>query len=190
MTSNSSGWDRLHRSIPNAPHVDVQEIRGNVSDADKQIVANVLTYICTGSGIARISSPFANAISRRLKIVGLNLCGDESEVILEIKVTESMCNVYGTMHGGCAAFLLYSPTLAVMVLLGRAKGFDGSGVSQSMNVYWHHPAPLGTTLTVIARSVFVDGRARLARCEIREKGTGKLVVSGTHAFFNAGRTKL
>ncbi|KAJ7906054.1 hypothetical protein B0H13DRAFT_1619821 [Mycena leptocephala] len=166
MTSNTSGWDRLHRSIPNAPHVDVQEIRGNVSDADKQIVANVLTYICTGSGIARISSPFANDISRRLKIVGLNLCGDESEVILEIKVTESMCNVYGTMHGGCAAFLLDSPTLAVMVLLGRAKGFDGSGVSQSMNVYWHHPAPLGTTLTVIARSVFVDGRARLARCEV------------------------
>lgn len=89
MTSNTSGWDRLHRSIPNAPHVDVQEIRGNVSDADKQIVANVLTYICTGSGIARISSPFANDISRRLKIVGLNLCGDESEAILEIKVTET-----------------------------------------------------------------------------------------------------
>jgi hypothetical protein len=90
MTSNTSDrWDRLHRSIPKEPHVNVQEIQGNVPDADKQIIANVLTYICTGSGIARISSPFANDISRRLKIVGLNLCGDESEAILEIKVTES-----------------------------------------------------------------------------------------------------
>ncbi|KAJ7913965.1 hypothetical protein B0H13DRAFT_1468749, partial [Mycena leptocephala] len=154
-------------SLPNAPHVDLQEVRGNVPDADKQIVASVLAYICTGSEITRISSPFANEISGRLKIVGLNLSGDESEAILEIKVTESMCNVYGAMHGGCAAFSIRNHySFASMVPLGRAKGFDGSGFSQSMNVHWHHPAPLGTTLTVTARSGFVDGRARLARCEV------------------------
>jgi hypothetical protein len=178
MTSNTSDWDRLHRSLPNAPHVDVQEVRGNVPDADKQIVANVLAYICTGSGITRISSPFANDISGRLKIVGLNLRGDESEAILEIKVTESNARfpqliawsliLFSSRHVQCVwgdarwlrglpsrfvtiipslvlnelTTFCERPTLVAMVLLGRAKGFDGSGVSQSMNVYWHHPAPL------------------------------------------------
>ncbi|KAJ7893725.1 hypothetical protein B0H14DRAFT_3854497 [Mycena olivaceomarginata] len=82
-------------------------------------------------------------------------------------------------------------TVASAVLLGLPKGFDGTGVSQNMNVHWHHPALLGSTLTITTRSVFVDGKARLARCEIRDKITGKLIVSGSHAFLNAGlATKL
>ncbi|KAJ7500016.1 hypothetical protein FB451DRAFT_1430764 [Mycena latifolia] len=127
----------------------------------------------------------------------------------EIEVTGSMCNVYGVMHGGCVATVLDSQavwmqpvtTVAMVVLLGLAKGFDGTGVSQAMNVHWHHAAPLqlinalphcsGATLISTTRSVFADGRARLAGCEMRDKARGKLVVSDSHAFFDAGRaTKL
>ncbi|KAJ7445887.1 hypothetical protein FB451DRAFT_1376050 [Mycena latifolia] len=133
-----------------------------------------------GSPPAHVRTPFANKVERRLRAVALNVWDDadsksggaESEMVVEVEVTESMCNV---------------TTVAVLVLLSLAKGFDGVGLSQSMNVHWHHPAPLGTTLTITTRSVFADGRARLARCEMRDKASGRLVVSGAHAFLNAGR---
>ncbi|KAJ7240629.1 hypothetical protein B0H12DRAFT_1024579 [Mycena haematopus] len=167
----SAAWDSVHRSLPDAPNVDVDHIRGNISDAEKQVNANVLAYFCTGSGISKFP-PFGSEIAGRLKIVELNVWdnpakGAEAEILLEVEVTQDMCNVYGTMHGGCAAFLLDPSTVAAMVLLGRAKQFDGTGVTTSMNVYWHHPAPLGSTLTIATRSVFADGRARLSRCEVR-----------------------
>ncbi|KAJ6570567.1 HotDog domain-containing protein [Mycena vulgaris] len=194
-------WEAFMRSLPKASQFDAKQIRGNIPDAEKQVNVNVLAYFTTGSkaGIVKshISDPFASEIGRRLKIVELNVWDDKTtggaqgELVLEIEVTESMCNVYGTMHGGCAAFILDPSTVAVMVLLGLAKGFDGTGVSQSMNIHWHHPAPVGTTLVVTTRSVFADGRARLARCEMRDKASGKLIVSGSQAYLNAGEaTKL
>ncbi|KAJ7124664.1 HotDog domain-containing protein [Mycena crocata] len=187
-------WESFQRTLPNAPGVDVTQIRGNIPDAEKQVNANVLAYFATGSGRSPFP-PFGTEIGGKLKIVELNVWDDkesasgsaESEVVLEIEVTRSMCNVYGTMHGGCAAYMLDPATVASTVLLGLAKGFDGTGVSQSMNIHWHHPAPLGSTLIITTRSVFVDGRARLARCEMRDKSTRKLIVSGSHAYLNAGR---
>ncbi|KAJ7445893.1 HotDog domain-containing protein [Mycena latifolia] len=190
-------WESFLRSLPVPPSIDASKIRGNIPDAEKLVNAAIFAHFAGGSPRARVQSPFASEIGRTLRIVELNVWDDaktggaESEVVVEVEVTESMCNVYGTMHGGCAATLLDSTTVAAIVLLGLAKGFDGTGVSQSMNVHWHHPAPLGTTLLITTRSVFADGRARLARCEMRDKASGRLVVSGTHAFLNAGRaTKL
>ncbi|KAJ7501720.1 HotDog domain-containing protein [Mycena galericulata] len=189
-------WESFQRSLPKAKNVDAKKIRGNISDDEKQVNANVLAYFNTGSGVSR-NTPFSSEIGVRLKILELKLWenksngADESEVVLEIEVTENMCNVYGTMHGGCAAYILDSTTVASTVLLGLSKGFDGTGVSQSMNIHWHHPAPLGSTILITTRSVFVDGRARLARCEMRNKASGQLFVSGLHAYLNAGRaTKL
>ncbi|KAJ7614324.1 HotDog domain-containing protein [Roridomyces roridus] len=185
-------WDAFFRSLPPAPHIDAKKIRGNVSDEAKQLSANTFAYFTTGSGLST-NVPFASEIGGRLRVVEANVRHDdrtgdaEAEIIVEIEVTESMCNVYGTMHGGCAAFMLDPSTVSSAILLGLVKGFDGSGVSQNMNVHWHHPAPLGTTLVITARSVFADGRARLSRCEMRDKSSGKLVVSGTHTFLNAGR---
>ncbi|KAJ7451062.1 HotDog domain-containing protein [Mycena latifolia] len=186
-------WEAFQRSMPPAPHIDIKKIGGNITDAEKQVNANFFAFFTTGAGRSQISSPFASEVGSRSKIVELNVWDNqttgtaESEAVLEIEVIESMCNVYGTMHGGCAAYMLDNATLLTMILLGLAKGFDGTGVSQSMNINWHHPAPLGTTLTITGRSVFAEGRARLARCEMREKGSGKLIVFGSHAFLNAGR---
>ncbi|KAJ6557718.1 hypothetical protein B0H19DRAFT_1148399, partial [Mycena capillaripes] len=155
----STTWDSWQRSLPKSPHADATQIRGNLSDTDKQIIANVFAYFTTGSGISRFP-PFNNEVARGFKIVELNLWDNsssetaESEMLLEIEITEKMCNVYGTMHGGCAAYLLDPTTAIAMVMLGRAKGFDGTGVSTSMNIYWHNAAPLGSTVTIMARSVF------------------------------------
>ncbi|KAJ7805412.1 hypothetical protein B0H14DRAFT_3771677, partial [Mycena olivaceomarginata] len=142
------------------------------------------------------SSPTSlpNEIAGRLKIVELNIWDNlatnlaEAEAVIKIEIIQG--HVYGTMHGGCAVFLFDPCTAASIVLLARAKGFDGSAVSTSMNVPWHHPAHLGSTLIVTTRSVFVDGRARLARGEMRNKATGQLILSGTHALLNAGKARL
>ncbi|KAJ7645042.1 HotDog domain-containing protein [Mycena polygramma] len=190
-----TNWDSWQRSLPKAPHIDATQIRGNISGAEKQLCANVFAFYTTGSGISRISESFGSEIAGRLRIVELNVRDDastgiaESEMVTEIEVTENMCNVFSTMHGGCAAFLLDPTTLFAMVLLGRAKGFDGAGVSTSMNVSWHNPAPLGSRLIITTCSVYHDGRARLARCEMRDQGTGKLIVSGTHALVNSERLR-
>ncbi|KAJ7652552.1 HotDog domain-containing protein [Mycena rosella] len=179
-------WEAFLRALPTAPGVDAAQIAGNVPAAQKQLNANILAYFTTGSGRTPFP-PFASDIARRLRIVAFDVWGDAAEIGLEITVTESMCNVYGTMHGGCAVYILDAPSVAAGVLLGLAKGFDGTGVSQSMNIHWHHPAPLGATLAITTRCIFADGRARLSRCEMRDKTTGQLIVSSTHAFLNAGR---
>jgi hypothetical protein len=86
--------DAFIRSLPKAPHVDVTQIRGNVSDAEKQLNANVFAYFFTGSGIAPIKHPFGYGIGGRLRIVALNVFDDlengraEGEVIYEIEVTK------------------------------------------------------------------------------------------------------
>ncbi|KAJ7445890.1 hypothetical protein FB451DRAFT_1412565 [Mycena latifolia] len=170
----------LLRSLPVPPSIDASQIRGNIPDAQKLVNAAVFVHFTGGSLLARIQTPFSSEVGRRLRIVELNVCDDvktgdaESEMVVEVEVTESTAR---------------STTAAAMVVLGLAKGFDGTGISQSMNVYWHHPAPLGTTLIITTRSVFADGRADWrAMCD---KASGRLVVSGAHALLNAGRaTKL
>ncbi|KAJ7739729.1 hypothetical protein B0H14DRAFT_2407665, partial [Mycena olivaceomarginata] len=122
-----------------APDVDVKQICGNISDAEKQVNANVFHYFCTGSRRHKIPR-IQQWNLRAPQDVELNVWDHpttqaaEGEMVFEIEITESMCNVYGTMHGGCVAFLLDPTTVASVVLVGHAKGFDGTGVSTSMNV--------------------------------------------------------
>ncbi|KAJ7098510.1 hypothetical protein B0H15DRAFT_771944 [Mycena belliarum] len=170
--STPSRWEAFVRALPAAPGINAQKIRGNISDTDKQLSANIFTYFTTGSDRFLAPAPFAREIGRRLRIVELNVRENEptgtaeSELVAEIEVAEDMSNVYGTMHGACAVCLLDPTTVGAMVLLGLVKGFDGTGVSQVMNIHWHHPARLGCTLVITTRSVFYDGRVKMSRCEV------------------------
>ncbi|KAK6978089.1 4HBT domain-containing protein [Favolaschia claudopus] len=178
-------------SLPPAPHIDATLIEGNLSSFEKQLNANALTYFMTGSGVSRIKTPFSAAIGRRVRIVEINVFEDdfggvEGEVRYEVRVEEDMCNVYGTLHGGCAAYILDPCTMGAIFLLRNLKNLNMlGGISQNMNINWHHPAPLGTTLLITTRSVFAEGRTRLAWCEMRDKSTNSLILSGTHAFISA-----
>ncbi|KAJ7078231.1 hypothetical protein C8R43DRAFT_940188 [Mycena crocata] len=187
--------DALYRSLPKASNVDVQQIRGNCSDAEKQLNANIITFFLTGEGPSKVPHPFAREHGHRPRITELNVWENgahtESEIVLEVAVTEDMCNVFGSMHGAYGIYLLDIVTVSTMVLLGRAKGFDGIGVSQFMNIQWHSAALPGDHVTVTGRSVFADKRARIARCELRNKKNEHLIATGTHSFLNAGSaTKL
>ncbi|KDQ29777.1 hypothetical protein PLEOSDRAFT_1038800 [Pleurotus ostreatus PC15] len=182
----SSHSDPLHffRSLPPAPNADVKKIKGNFSDTHKQLAANALAYfVDTGN-------TWGSGVGQRLNLVEINLSRRdggtlEAQTILEIEVTEEMCNVFGIMHGACAAYLFDPATSSALVALGLELGIDGSGVSQSMNIIWHKPASRGAKLRLISNSIAIQGRIRSARCEIWD--AEGLCVSATHSTINPGR---
>ncbi|KAF7296246.1 4HBT domain-containing protein [Mycena chlorophos] len=161
--------EALFRSLPNVP---ADQITGNLPKEENQTNANIFAFYLTGrGGPTPIQDPARGGR-------------------LEIEVTEQMCNVFGTMHGACAAYLIDHATIGTMVLYGRVAGFDGRGVTTAMNIHWHNAANLGDTLSVSTTSVHVDNRARMVRCEIRDKDTNKLLISGTNSFLNAGAAQV
>ncbi|TFK69436.1 hypothetical protein BDN72DRAFT_840406 [Pluteus cervinus] len=109
------------------------------------------------------------------------------EAIFELVVERDMCNVFGTLHGGCAAYIIDPCSSSALVVMGRALGIDGTGVSQSMNLIWHQPAHVGAKLRIVATSMFMHGRVRTARCELWDGD--RLCVSSTHSTVNQRNPK-
>ncbi|KAG7097543.1 hypothetical protein E1B28_004882 [Marasmius oreades] len=107
-----------------------------------------------------------------------------ARTICEIDVTRNMCNIYGTLHGGCAAYMIDPCSVSALVALGMVMGIDGTGVSQSMMIQWHKPATLGTKLKIISTTVCLDGHIRTARSELRDRVNNTLYVSATHSTIN------
>ncbi|KAF5368184.1 hypothetical protein D9757_011301 [Collybiopsis confluens] len=110
----------------------------------------------------------------------------ESQTVLEIEVNKDMCNIYGTLHGGCAAYLVDLCSSTAIVCYGLYNGTDGTGVSTSMNLQWHRPITAGKKLKIVSTTVFVEGIIRSARSELRDLTTNKLYVSAVHSTLAAG----
>ncbi|KAJ4478426.1 hypothetical protein J3R30DRAFT_2898811 [Lentinula aciculospora] len=110
----------------------------------------------------------------------------ETETVCEIDVTKDMCNIYGTLHGGCAAYIIDLCSSTSIVCYGLYTGADGTGVSSSMNIHWHRPITLGKKLKIVSNTVFVDGLIRNARSELRDRQTDRLYVSAVHSTMAGG----
>ncbi|KAJ7589106.1 hypothetical protein C8J56DRAFT_739915, partial [Mycena floridula] len=177
------------RSLPPAKDVDVKDISGNLPDEEKQLAVNVFKYfVCSCSNDV---NSYGVGIGRRLKVVEMNVLGSgrpsgrpetvQGQTVCEILVESDMCNIFGTLHGACAAYLVDPCSVSSLVVLGVAVGINGTGVSQSMNLIWHQPATRGTKLRIVATSVFIDGRIRTSRCEIWNETQDQLFVSAVHS---------
>ncbi|KAL1731492.1 hypothetical protein EV714DRAFT_208669 [Schizophyllum commune] len=168
------------RTLRTSPEVEASlgGIAGNVPKANKRICANALAFFVSTPGRS-----YGADVGRRLKIREMSLSESppRCEVMLEIEVTRDMCNVYETLHGACAAYIVDPCSVASLIGLGLAVGVDGTGVSQSMNLTWHEPAPLGTTLRIVSTSISIQGRIRTARCEIWDRDCKKLFISAVHS---------
>lgn len=176
-------------SLPAAADVDVSQIKGNVSDEEKRLGANIFAYFVN----AREES-YGAEVGQRLRLVEMNIWGKDArgaaaqgQTVFEIDVEAGecqsvsavalmssadgqhadMCNVYGTLHGACAAYIVDPCSVSSLVVLGAAIGADGTGISQSLNLIWHQPAKMGAKLRVLSHSVYIHGRIRTARCEVR-----------------------
>lgn len=113
-----------------------------------------------------------------------------------------MLNGAGMLHGGCVAYLIdkwalnyraihesdtylrHSCCSTPLVVLGLVNHVNGVGVTQSMSIFFHAPAPMwaslieirvlhshyhysGTSLRIISTSIALGGRVMSSRCEVR-----------------------
>lgn len=181
----SPSCEAFYRALPPAPCDDASKIAGNLSLDQKQLCANVLSYfIIEGNA-------FGCEIGKRMRLVETNVLKSPEKggplrgrTVCEIQVEKDMCNIYGVLHGGCAAYMIDSCSSSSLVALGVVKGLDYSGMSQALNIIWHGPAPEGTKLKIVSTSVVVGGRVMTARCEIWDKDQGRVLVSAVHSKVN------
>ncbi|KAF9458491.1 hypothetical protein BDZ94DRAFT_1201082 [Collybia nuda] len=169
-------------SLQTTSRLDVSSIKGNLSDEEKLQCAKVFARF-----VSTREKSYGADVGQRLKFIGMNVWGKGSssaygETIFEIEVEKDMCNIFGTLHGACAAYIIDPCSVSSLVVLGTVTGVDGTGVSQSMNLIWHQPARLGTRLRVVSTSVFIHGRVRSARCELWNGE--QLCVSAVHSTVN------
>ncbi|KAH7096649.1 hypothetical protein BKA62DRAFT_774980 [Auriculariales sp. MPI-PUGE-AT-0066] len=122
---------------------------------------------------------FAGAIAHRLQPTVYNVFKDEAgketaEMTCETKVYDDMLNGYRTLHGGCSAYLTdICPSLGLMPLLAQH-------VTLSLDIVCHAPAPRGAMLRIVSTTKSIGKRVLSLRCEIYDKDSGKLYVSGNH----------
>ncbi|RDB19869.1 hypothetical protein Hypma_013013 [Hypsizygus marmoreus] len=172
----------ISRSVAYNPDVDVSQIKGNISDEEKQLAVKVFSHF-----VSTKDKSYGAGVGQRLKMVETNVWGkgeptSYGETIFEIDVRKDMCNIFGTLHGACAAYMIDPCSVSSLVVLGLAMGVDGTGVSQAMNLIWHQPARVGAKLRIVSISMFIHGRVRSARCEI---WNGEhLCVSAVHSTVN------
>ncbi|KAF8510463.1 HotDog domain-containing protein [Hysterangium stoloniferum] len=170
------------------PKPDPSSIQGNVPDELKLFVDSLLGRFMVDS-----LRGFADDIGRRIKITEITVKPMENApkkregvVVCEIEVDEGMVNGGGNLHGGCSAYLIDMCTsLPIAAVSG---GY--AGVSQSLNMLYHAPAPVGTPLRIISKSIAVGARAMSSRGEIWDTKNSRLVASGVHVKMMPSSPKL
>ncbi|KAG0708099.1 HotDog domain-containing protein [Suillus ampliporus] len=192
-SSSSSRENHLRRRIPAwvdpeslANCGDASQIQGNVSPYVKQLILN--TFIAYGAGDEHC---FGHSVAKAVKFVDISVYGShekqsrmEATTVAEIVVSKSMLNGAGMLHGGCLAFLIDNTPL---VALGLVRNINGVGVTQSMNIMFHSPAPAGSCLRITSTSVAMGARIMSARCEVVNETTGSVVAS---AYLNKMQPKI
>ena len=124
----SPGCEAFYRALPVAPYDDASKISGNLTLEQKQLCANVLSYfIIEGHAFGcdigkRIRLAEINVLRPREKgghLRGRTVCeiqverGNDFSLVVaptSRKLTSclDMCNIYGVLHGGCAAYMIDS----------------------------------------------------------------------------------
>jgi hypothetical protein len=112
-------------SLPRAVHDDVENIKGNLTLEQKQLCANILEYFVVAG------NAYGSEVGKRIQLVEINVTkedgrGVQGRTVCEVEVakgetrnalrrlmfaqmvanSKDMCNIYGTLHGGCAAYLI------------------------------------------------------------------------------------
>ncbi|KAJ3512192.1 hypothetical protein NLJ89_g3666 [Agrocybe chaxingu] len=128
-------------SLPHYHHAS--PIGGNAPDYVKQL--NYNTFMCYGVGE---DDCFGSKVGKAVRFIEVNVNRKlekqgrlEATTIAEIEVTKHMLNGAGMLHGGCVAYLIDNCCSTPLVVLGLIQSVNGVGVTQSMNVLFHSPAP-------------------------------------------------
>ncbi|KAF7307700.1 Acyl-coenzyme A thioesterase 13 [Mycena kentingensis (nom. inval.)] len=126
-------------------------------------------------------SGFGDAIFARLLVTEASVSQDtdsgrvSGRLVAEIDVEHDMLNGMGNVQGGCTSTLIdIGSTLCFMA------AYNGTHVSQSLNVVYHSPATLGDKLRIISTTLSIGTRVITARTEIWNATRHRLAASGVH----------
>lgn len=190
VSAPPSGIHNLFRYIPEVLDFDPASIEGNLSDELKRVGAKVFAHF---AGKAN-SASFATWVIEQIRPVEMNVYGVEDGKLIgkaraqctyEVVANKDMGNVFGVLHGACAALLLEICTVSPIVMLGLALGHDTTGITQGMNYVYHQPARLGRKLRIVSSTMSIEGRIRTARGEIWDGDT--LCISCVHSIVHIGK---
>ncbi|KAI0316644.1 HotDog domain-containing protein [Amylostereum chailletii] len=162
-------------SLPDCEAV-VTRIGGSASERTKRLVCN--TFAAYGVGG---DDTFGAEVGKAVRFIEVDLGGKgrylEARVVCELAVTNHMLNGAGMMHGGCIGYLVDNCASTPLVALGLERNVNGVGVTQSMQITYHSPAPPGATLHIVSTSVSLGSRIMTSRCEILDRDSGRIVAS-------------
>lgn len=94
----------------------------------------------------------------------------KGRIIVEMMVSESMSNQLGNLHGGCAATILDNITSMVLYLHTTGQFGDSwsvLGVSQSIQIIYTAPAPVGEYIDIECVSLSVGKSVAVIQVSIR-----------------------
>ncbi|KAJ7667000.1 hypothetical protein DFH06DRAFT_1384563 [Mycena polygramma] len=157
--------------LPIPSHIDVADIAGNATDEEKVFSAKGFWHFI-------ITGPFAVDVGKRIRIVSISHDDEkhQCELVNEIQVTQDMTNFLGVLHGACSTYLADTLCGASVNQLGLRMGMDARGFTRAMEIVFSRPARAGDTLKIISTAT-IEGNVRSARCEIRNKKSGKLCAT-------------
>ncbi|KAM6496419.1 HotDog domain containing protein, partial [Amanita muscaria] len=165
---------------------DIAHISGNVPDSVKRALGRPSVLML---GHYLTDTQFGASICKRLvskEIAILDKAEEplkkECRFVCELTVEEDMLNIGGTLHGGCAAYLIEACSTVALVAFGLAQNEPQvvGTVLQSLNIVYHSPAAVGDKLRIVNRTMTIGSRAVSARAEIWNDTHHRLVASGTN----------
>ncbi|CAK5282505.1 unnamed protein product [Mycena citricolor] len=137
--------------LPSDLETDIASVAGNAPDGVKQLVVN--TFYAYGVGTS--PDTFGYRVGRATRWVDMSVSAAEPQAsvkkgkqrmeavtVAEVTVSKDMLNGAGMLHGGCLTYLIDNCASTPLIVLGLLSGMNGVGVTQSMNVLFHAPAPL------------------------------------------------
>ncbi|KAI0745861.1 HotDog domain-containing protein [Earliella scabrosa] len=133
-----------------------------------------------------VGGSFANSVGRKLELKEVDVRKRERDGKVQAQVTyalavgDDMLNIAGTMHGGCAAYLVDLCTSIALVLLSDVMGKPTFFVSHALHTTFHAPMLLGTTLEIVNTTVAYGARTVSAVTEIWDVTNGRLCATGAH----------
>ncbi|KAF8914391.1 hypothetical protein CPB84DRAFT_86567 [Gymnopilus junonius] len=108
-----------------------------------------------------------------------------TKIVCELEVTPDMCDEGGILSPWSLYSLIDEGSAISLLLMRMVEAGEGGehlsiGVSQTMNIFFHHLAPgPGSKITLISRSISTRGDVGCCKCEIWDTGKHRLIVTGT-----------
>ncbi|KIJ57233.1 hypothetical protein M422DRAFT_23314 [Sphaerobolus stellatus SS14] len=144
-----------------------------------------------------IGSPhgFGKAIGDRMAVTELAYCLKTSQAVggCELTVTQDMLNSRDhSIHDGCTAYLMDMGTALPYILLGQAEAgveppltkpkfsMASFAPSHRLEITFLNPAPLGTRIRLIAKTVANAGRSLLVAGELWDLDRDRMIAYATH----------